>query len=238
MSLWSSLKATVIESTLESRFGKVWALRATRLAGARRAPARGSVAGASAVPRIVAGGAGARRRDGSATAEGPAIAAGPATARRRRDWRREPRRHPSTGLAAGGVGTRSRRTWRSRRRSPVTPASRARRACSSRPTCSMSCPPACGSGGSPVCCWPCRLRHARLRGGRAQPAAARQSAALLHRLALAAVIAIAATGVIQAYIDVRIDPRAAAHHLRRADHRQDRVAGGADRASAGSIASA
>lgn len=82
VSLWSSLKATVLESTLESRFGWVWALRAldwlalgALLLGAR-------VAGASAVPRIVslAGAGGSASADGSATAEGPAIAAGPATA--------------------------------------------------------------------------------------------------------------------------------------------------------------
>ena len=28
VSLWSSLKSTVLENTLESRFGKVWGLRA------------------------------------------------------------------------------------------------------------------------------------------------------------------------------------------------------------------
>ena len=41
VSLWSSLKGTVLEDTLESRFGKVWGAARDRLAPARRLAARG-----------------------------------------------------------------------------------------------------------------------------------------------------------------------------------------------------
>ncbi len=118
--------------------------------------------------------------------------------------------------------------WRSPLRSAATRASRARRRCSSHPTCCTCWRQASGSEGSPVCCSPCPRRPASLRA----PSAAGCCSRTLSRfspLALSAVIVIATTGVVQAYIDVRSFNGLLQHHLRRADHRQDRAPAGADR---------
>jgi len=58
VSLWSSLKATVIESTLESRFGEVWTGRAVDWLLLGAVLLAGRAFGTSAVPRIAAGGEG------------------------------------------------------------------------------------------------------------------------------------------------------------------------------------
>ena len=143
-----------------------------------------------------------------------------------RGVRRPPR------VAAGGARARLRlpRDHPGARRSRQHPEPDA--ACSSPPTCSTSWPPACGWGGSPACCSRCPLRPGSSR--------ARERTRLLLGDAARVLAARARSGD----RDRRhgrgpgLHRRAQLHgllhtHLRRADHRQDGAAGGADRARLG-----
>ncbi len=84
----------------------------------------------------------------------------------------------------------------------VTRASRVRRQCSFPPTFCTSWRRACGWGGSRACCSRCRARPAGSRALSAAGCCSRRSQRF-SPVALGAVVAIAVTGVIQAYIDVR-----------------------------------
>ena len=177
VSLWASLKSSIIENTLESRFGKVWGLRAIdwMLLGAVLLAARAM--GRDAIPTL-------RSR--------PRADAG----RRRRC------RHPSArarSLALLAIGALYLAITPAL---AVTRASRAPSRCSSPPTCCTCWRAASGSEASPVCCSRCRAPRA---GSRAPSAAGccSRTLARFSPIALGAVVVIAVTGVIQAYIDVR-----------------------------------
>ena len=150
VSLWSSLKGPILESTLESRFGEVWVCTGTRLVGlGRAAPAAG---GRRSRWPIALLGLGAAYLAVTPALAGHASTEGPVAVF-----------FPPTPARAGGerVGGRY--------RVPVAGAAGARAPCSRAPS-------AAG------CCFDAR--------------------ALLSAGA-GAVVAIASTGVIQAYIDVR-----------------------------------
>ncbi len=189
VSLWSSLKATVLESTLESRFGWVWALRALDwlLLGGLLLAAR--AAGRAPVPRLAL-------EEGAATA-GPGGAGGPGSA----EGAASPGvvRPPVWLLGGLGLGCAY---------LAITPAL-AGHASVQSPTGVflpvdvihvLSASVWVGGIACLLLALPAATRRL-LEGERTQLLLG--SLRRFSPLALAAVIAIAATGVIQAYIDVR-----------------------------------
>ena len=174
VSLWASLKGAIVENTLDSRFGEVWGAARDRLARAR---SRAAGARASVATRSRCCGPTRRSRAMRARAGPPppvlALLAIGSA-------------YLACTPALGGHASIQSPTGR------VLPLRRAARAA----------PRASGSEGSPACCWRCRRRRAGSSGPSAAGCCSRRSRAS-RRSRSARVVAIAITGVIQAYIDVR-----------------------------------
>ncbi len=191
VSLWSSLKATVIEGTLESRFGWVWAVRALDWLALGVLLLAARAAGRNPVPRLAASdGAPARPAGGGADGQGGDEGQGAAI---------EISRTPLWLLAGLGLGCAY---------LAITPALAGHASVQSPtglffPVDALHVLSASVWVGGIACLLlvlPAATRQLE-EGERSQLLLG--SLRRFSPLALAAVIAIAATGVIQAYIDVR-----------------------------------